>query len=89
MKPCHFLWNLSIGGRERTATLSLPESLSGRFPAFRLIPSPPAIGRRRQRRPEMLLQRQGDGCDTRLLVSVAQNDGEAYAKPLNHLYPIY
>jgi hypothetical protein len=37
----------------------------------------------------MLLQRQGDSCDTRLLVSVAQNGGEAYPKPLTQLYPIY
>jgi hypothetical protein len=31
----------------------------------------------------MLLQRQADICDTRLVLSVAQNDGEAYALPLN------
>jgi hypothetical protein len=40
-----------------------------------------ACGGRRHRRPEMLLQ--SDSCDTRLLISVAQNDGEAYALLLN------
>jgi hypothetical protein len=31
----------------------------------------------RQCGPEMLLQKQRDSCDTRLVLSVAQNDGEA------------